>query len=166
MRDKSKNLVAQWFDGKKAIGPLLRSVSAEPERRAAQSDIVVIPPPILKTLITIATNAWRAKTKMFDEHSGDVREDMKRVYRHVEAIYRNLQEIGVEIKDHTGEAYDDGQPMRVIASQPTPNLAKKRVLETLLPTVYFNGHILQNGEIVIATPEVASQQTIPRKVNL
>lgn len=106
----------------------------------------------VKALVSIATNAWRAKSKMVDAATGEVREEMKRVGRHIEAIYRNLAEVGVVIRDHTGDAYDEGQPMNVVASKPTPGLEKKRVSETLLPSIFVNNRLVQNGEIEIATP--------------
>ena len=111
-----------------------------------------VPSDCLKALVSIATNAWRAKIKMVDATTGEVREEMKRVDRHIEAIYRSLAEVGVVIRDHTGEAYDEGQPMKVVASKPTPGLDKKRVSETLLPSIFWNDRLVQNGEIEIATP--------------
>ena len=110
------------------------------------------PTDYLKTLVSIATNAWRAKKKILDPVTGEVRDDMKRVDRHIEAIYRNLAEVGVVIRNHTGDAYDEGQPMKVVASKPTHGLEKKRVSETLLPSIFWNNRLVQNGEIEIATP--------------
>ena len=114
---------------------------------------------ILQTLVSIATNAWRAKVKMVDHMTGEVREDMKRVDRHIEAIYRNLTEVGIVIRDHTGEAYDEGQPMKVIASKPTQGLQNKRVSETLLPSIFWRDRLIQNGEIEIAAP-LATEPTV------
>lgn len=127
-------------------------------------------PACLKAFVSIATNAWRAKIKMVDaeqmlavatdkfrekpftEATEKVHEKIKRGDRHIEAIYRNLEEVGVVIRDHTGDAYDEGQPMKVIASKPTAGLDKKRVSETLLPSIFWNNRLVQNGEIEIATP--------------
>ena len=117
------------------------------------------PNDILQTLVSIATNAWRAKTKMVDNMTGEVREDMKRVDRHIEAIYRNLSEVGIVIRDHTGEAYDEGQPMKVIASKPTQGLQNKRVSETLLPSIFWRDRLIQNGEIEIVAP-LATDTTV------
>jgi hypothetical protein len=111
-----------------------------------------ISPTYLRALVSIATNTWRAKTKMADAVTGEIREEMKRVGRHVEAIYRNLVELGIVIRDHTGEAYDEGQPMKVVATKPTAGLDKKRVSETLLSSIFWNDHLIQNGEIEIAVP--------------
>jgi len=86
------------------------------------------------------------------QDTGEVREDMKRVDRHIEAIRRDLEKVGIVIRDHTGDVYDEGQPMKVIASKPTQGLDKKRVSETLLPSIFWNNRLIQNGEIEIATP--------------
>jgi hypothetical protein len=110
------------------------------------------PAEIEQVLAAIATNTWRAKTKMADPVTGEIREEMKRVGRHVEAIYRNLAELGIAIRDHTGEAYDEGQPMKVVASKPTAGLDRKRVSETLLPSIFWKDCLIQNGEIEIAIP--------------
>jgi hypothetical protein len=121
-----------------------------------------VPTDYLKALVSIATNAWRAKIKMVDATTGQVREEMKRVDRHIEAIYRSLAEVGVVIRDHTGDAYDEGQPMKVVASKPTPGLDKERVSETLLPSIFWNNRLLQNGEIVIATPSSPNTPAEPQ----
>lgn len=131
------------------------SLGSAGQKQPAPADAEA-PPDHLKVLVSIATNAWRAKMKMLDATTGEVREDMKRVDRHIEAIYRNLAELGLVIRDHTGDAYDEGQPMKVIASKPTPGLAKKRVSETLLPSIFWNNRLIQNGEIEISTPPTAS----------
>jgi molecular chaperone GrpE (heat shock protein) len=111
----------------------------------------------VKSLAAIATNAWKAKAKMLDGTSGEVREEMKRVYRHVEGILESLQEIGIEIRDHTGDAFDYGLPLKVVTTQPTPGITKEKVIETIKPTVYWQKQIIQMGEVVVATP-VPSQE--------
>ena len=138
------------------------SASASSKKIAENAEIS---PTHLSVLVSIATNAWRAKTKMADALTGEIREEMKRVGRHVEAIYRNLAELGIMIRDHTGEAYDEGQPMKVIASKPTVGLDKKRVSETLLPSIFWNDHLIQNGEIEIAVPIMAGGSTETKTVS-
>jgi hypothetical protein len=111
-----------------------------------------IPENVIKAIAVIATNAWKAKMKMVDSPSGEVRDDMKRVYRHIEGIFQAFQDMGLEVKDHTGDPFDYGLPLHVVTTQPTPGLTKERVLETIKPTIYWQNQILQRGEVVIATP--------------
>jgi len=149
---------AEWPQ-EKELTDILSSLLASktPPSKEPAAPVAEVPAGYLKALVSIATNAWRAKRKMLDTATGEVREDMKRVDRHIEAIYRNLAEVGILIRDHTGDAYDEGQPMKVIASRPREGLDKKRVSETLLPSVFWNNRLLQNGEIELATPPIPDQ---------
>jgi len=143
---------AEWPGEKQTLETVALVMTAKPQRKDQPLAEAGVPTDYLKALVSIATNAWRAKTKMVDAATGEFREETKRVGRHIEAIYRNLAEVGVMIRDHTGDAYDEGQPMKVIASKPTPGISKERVSETLLPSIFWNNRLIQNGEIVIATP--------------
>ena len=55
--------------------------------------IEVLPPEVTATLIAVATNAWRAKNKMLDADSGEPRDEMRRVYRHIEGIFNAFEEL-------------------------------------------------------------------------
>jgi hypothetical protein len=109
----------------------------------------IIPMP---AMTAIATNVWKAKSKMVDAVSGEVREEMKRVYRHVEAALDNLREIGFEVQGHTGDTFDYGQSLKVVTTQPTQGITRETVIETIRPTIYFQRQLIQAGEVVIATP--------------
>lgn len=110
-----------------------------------------IPGKVLKGMADIATNAWKAKGKMLDA-SGEVREEMKRVYRHIEGVLESLREMGLEVKDHTGDVFDYGLPLKVVTTQPTPGITREMVVETIKPTIYWERQMIQAGEVVIATP--------------
>jgi hypothetical protein len=153
----------------KAITELAQTiyeVGATTSKKQSTHDVEV-PPAYLKALVSIATNAWRAKTKMLDTEklltpaTDNIREKMERVDRHIEAIHRNLAEVGIVIRDHTGDLYDEGQPMKVVASKPTQGPDKKRVSETLLPSIFWNNKLIQNGEIEIATPTTPNTAAEP-----
>jgi hypothetical protein len=103
-------------------------------------------------LARIVFNAWKAKAKMIDGSKGEPREEMRRVYPHIESIFDAFAQLGIRVKDHTGDAFDYGLPLTVIATQPTPGLTKERVIETIKPTIYWNETNIQAGEVVIATP--------------
>jgi hypothetical protein len=139
-----------------ALAPVL--ATAAPSKKVQIPAEVEAVHSFLRTLVSVATNAWRAKEKMKDPETGEIRDELKRVDRHVEAIIRNLAELGVVIRDHTGDTYDEGQPMKVIGSKPTPDLTAKRVSETLLPSVFWNERLVQNGEVEIATPAAPGQE--------
>ena len=111
-----------------------------------------IPENVTRAVALVATNAWKAKMKMVDASSGEVRDEMKRVYRHIEGIFQAFQDMGLEVRDHTDAPFDYGMPLKVVTTQPTPGITKERVVETIKPTIYWQNQIIQHGEVVIATP--------------
>jgi hypothetical protein len=119
--------------------------------------VVAIPPTFAKATIAVATNVWRLRARLIDRHSGEIREDVsredvKKMTRYIEAIYEAFSEIGVEIKDRTGETFDYGLPEKVVTTQPQEGLSRERIIETLRPTIYWKDKLAQQGEVIIATP--------------
>ena len=109
----------------------------------------------LKTAANIITNAWRAKVKMLDTDTNEPTEPMKRVYRHVEAIFDALKQMDVEHLDPVGRAYDSGMALKVITFEPTPGLSKEEIKETIKPSVTWRGRLIQMGEVIVGTPHNA-----------
>ena len=105
-----------------------------------------------KGMLKIANNAWRAMAKMTDTFSGEVKEEFQGIAKPIEGILRGLNEMGFEIKGHTGDPYDEGQFLKVIAAEPKPGISRAYVKETFKPTISFNFKILQPGEIFVETP--------------
>jgi hypothetical protein len=121
-----------------------------------------VPDSFVKAAIAIATNAWRIRAKVADS-TGESKEeiskdDVKKVNRYLETVFHALSGIGMEIKDRTGEAFDYGLPEKVVTAQPQPGINKERILETLRPTIYWGNQIVQQGEVVIATPDASTKQ--------
>jgi len=149
MREEFKIPRPEWPDGKEFATALLKPAAGAKERA---QDGVRMSAELAKTVAAIATNAWKAQAKMIDPVNKEVKTELRSIQRHVEGILESLRDIGVEIQDHTDTAFDYGLPLKVITSQPAPGLKKERVVETFKPTIYWQGQIIQIGEVVIATP--------------
>lgn len=160
MPDEFKIPPAAFPDKDKVIEKMMRIQEAMLSRLEGTGGEIryAIPPNVAQGMADIATNAWKAKTKMVNGSSGEVRDEMKRVFRHIEGIFESFQEMGLEIKDHTGDAFDYGLPLKVVTTQPTQGITKESVLETIKPTIYWQKQIIQMGEVVIATPTLADEQ--------
>lgn len=103
-------------------------------------------------LAEIATNAWKGQHRLAYWPGEELLAERKRLERNFESILVGLESFGVRVKDHTGEAYDYGQALKVVAAQPQEGIEREVVTETIRPTVYWREHIIQRGEVVIATP--------------
>lgn len=115
---------------------------------------------LLSLTLEMGTAVWRLKRRLTTE--GEAPEEIKRVSRDLEAIGDALRQSGIEIKDHTGEKYDGGMALRVIAFQPTPGLSQEQIIETIKPTIYRQDQILQMGEVIVGVPEKATKPDAPK----
>jgi len=107
-----------------------------------------------KAVASIATNAWKAKSRLKDAGSVEDNNVLKRINGDVERIWSVLvEDLGLEIKDHTGKDFDYGMALKVVTTQPTAGINKERVIETIKPTIYWKNKIIQIGEVVVATPQ-------------
>ena len=125
----------------------------EPAPESLLTPIRLEGPDLLKAFCEIATNAWKARGRLNGIAPDAQSTDHRRLTRNLDAILDALSTIQVQIKDHTGEAYDYGLPLRIVASEPRAGISREVVIETVRPTVLLADHILQRGEVVIAVPQ-------------
>lgn len=107
----------------------------------------------------IAIHAWRAKRRMIDKHTEEVREEHKATHRSIEGILAALSGVGFTLRDREDENYDFGLPEKVIASEKRPGISREIVAETIRPSIFYRDQLIKPGEIIIATPEDAATPT-------
>lgn len=145
---------ANWSFEQQLKEAFLLGMAAQPtrhaEKRHANSNMAEAHE---KALAAIATNAWKAKSRLKDAASVEDGGILKRVNGDLERIWSVLiEDLGLEIKDHTGKDFDYGMALKVVTTQPTADIKKERVVETIKPTIYWKNKIIQIGEVVVATP--------------
>jgi hypothetical protein len=154
----------EWPDPHELASEVLKYSTAlqHDELEGSLPSEFVVSRPFVKAVLAVATNAWRIRTKLLDSISGELREDLakedfRKVNRYADAILEALTNIGLEVKDRTGETFDYGMPEKVIAAQPQEGLNREQVIETIRPSVYWGNQIVQHGEVIIATPPGRSE---------
>jgi hypothetical protein len=100
----------------------------------------------------VSVGVWRLRKKMINSKNQQPLEEMSRAYRHLESIMVTLENEGIEIQDHDGQDFDAGLSIKVLAFQPEPGIQKETVLETIKPSVYYNGEHILMGEVIVGTP--------------
>lgn len=108
--------------------------------------------PLDAPLAVLATNIWRAQARMIDPKTGEVREEMRRLYRNIEGALEAFTTMGVRLSDWLGQPYDSGLPVKVLSFQPTPELTRDTVIEAVRPAVFWQDRLLQVGEIIVGIP--------------
>ena len=107
-------------------------------------------------LAELVTALWRIRRRMAGGTAapGD---PMRRTQRDLDAIWDRLTQAGMEVLDHTGDAYQAGKSLKVLAFQAMPEVHQRQIVETLKPTIYFRQEWLQLGEVIVGIP--ADQDT-------
>lgn len=106
-----------------------------------------------RVLVRLSVGLWRLRTQLVDAGTGQPFEGTRRAYRHLQSLWSTLEEAGVEIRDHTGEPFDAGMSLSVVAYEPTPGIVREVVKETIKPTVYLRDRRVQRGEVIVSTPQ-------------
>jgi len=107
-----------------------------------------------KLIADIATGIWRIKKKFSAVKIDDLPDEIKKANRHLESILDTLKNAKVEIRDHTGEKFPQGNPaLKVIAFQPTHSVQYEVIAETIKPTIYYNGELIQMGQVIVEIPQ-------------
>jgi hypothetical protein len=144
---------AQWSDG--AIEQLERiaHLIRDQEHTKAQRKEPQLSTDRKAFLAEVGTGLWRLRQKMTQPGTDKPLDEMRRAYRHFESVWDTLEKDGVKIYDHTGEDFDAGRTLTVLAYQPTEGLRRERVTETIKPTIYAGDDLVQLGEVIVGTPE-------------
>jgi hypothetical protein len=107
----------------------------------------------LLRLADLATTVWRLRQRMRLPGTEVPSEQFSRAYRDLEAVCDALSALGLEIHDHTGKPFDPGQSLRVAEWVTVAELEQQRVQETIKPTIYYAGNRIQQGIVIVETPE-------------
>lgn len=137
----------------------LKDVADEPS--AAPTNDGALDQNYRRLLANLSTGIWRLHERMNADSADDTPEkSLRRINRHVDSLWQTLQESQVEIIDHTNTIFDSGLSLRVIAFQPVDGINQEIVIETIKPTIYFEGRIIQMGEVIVGTPEHIAEPAV------
>jgi len=106
---------------------------------------------LLDMAADVGTLVWRIQHRL--DATEELSKPLQKLSRDIERTWDALTQGGIEIKDHTGGDYEGGMALRVITSQPVSGLARRQIIETLKPTIYYKDRIIQMGEVIIGIPE-------------
>ncbi len=133
-----------------AITDLLHIVK---ERRAREPQVKQKTPERQTLMLAdVGTGLWRLRQKMQKPGTNQPLDEMRKAFRHLESVWDALAQSGVEIHDYSDRPFDQGLSLKVIAYQPTPGLARQRIIETIKPSIYLGTEMIQMGEVIVGTP--------------
>lgn len=107
----------------------------------------------------LGMSLWRLRRKMLDPLSGAPRKEMAATYAHVEQAFKALAAAGVEVRDHDNTEFDSGLSLKVLDFQEVSGISHEMVIDTVRPTIYYRGEVIQNGVVIVGTPRSLAAET-------
>ena len=109
-----------------------------------------------KHLVAIGTRLWQLRAEMMRNEGSTQPDALRRASRHLEVLWNRFAEAGLDIDDLTDEIISEtgSYPgLRVLAYQPKNGFTCNRVIDTVKPMIKLNKIIIQDGEVIVGTPE-------------
>ncbi|MHC1739760.1 MAG: hypothetical protein AB9897_01475 [Anaerolineaceae bacterium] len=103
----------------------------------------------------IGTGLWRLRQKMLQPGTDQPLDEMRRAYRHLESTLDAMTNAEIKIVDHTGELVPEGGglKLKVLAYQPLTGISHRMVQETIKPSIFYKGQMIQMGEVIVSIPD-------------
>lgn len=129
------------------LGEALKQLALE---RPAASEVTLFE----EQIVAIGTKVWRLRNEIIKQADGPQATNLKYATSYLNALWEQLADAGIEIRDHNGEPVPRTgvYMLKTVAHQPMNGIKRQQVIETLKPTIYLNEKILQVGEVVVGTP--------------
>lgn len=105
---------------------------------------------LMLILKEIGTGLWRIRNRLKGEMNPSL--EIRGAMRFLESTWDALVQSGLEIRDHTDEIVTGGESLRIVAAEPSDHVVRNQVIETIKPTIFYRGTIIQMGEVIVGTP--------------
>lgn len=100
-------------------------------------------------LIDLAVEFWRLE-KRFKKIEDKLSEDENKAFRNsVEKLGRFVKKNDLEVIDYTGQTYNDGMNLDILASEKDSQLEQDIIFETHEPAVSHRGVLIRKAKVII-----------------
>ena len=113
----------------------------------------------MKTIATVATAVWRAKTKLDAAAEATLPDELRHLPRHIQAAWDALEAGQIQVDDPTGRRYVPGMAVNTLTIQPLDGITCEVIHETIKPSVYFNDALIQRADVILGRPAVESEMS-------
>lgn len=143
-------IVAEWFANKIRNIQIKRARNKPPKPRKPVEDP---PQPQIRKVDQNDTRAaieiWRLSNRLNKINDQIPSAHHRGFESSLSKLTNYFTDMGVQIVDPTGEPYNDGANVDVIAFENDPNCDRDTVKETLEPSVYVNGELIKRAKIIV-----------------
>ena len=112
---------------------------------------LILSPEIISSL---AIEIWRLEKRLLNIKNSmyeKIGTDTEPVFDQIQRIKDFYSKHEIEVREHTGEDYNDGLSLRALHFETDDSMpkGKMKIIETVKPTVSLRGNIISHGEVVV-----------------
>ncbi len=103
----------------------------------------------IELVSSLAIEMWRLDKRI--ENANNTQNLDVSIIDQIQRIKDIFQKQEIEIKEHTGNDYNDGMSIKALHFEEVDNIpaGKMKVIETVKPSIYFKGKIISHGEVLV-----------------
>jgi hypothetical protein len=104
----------------------------------------------LSSVIDVAIEVWRLQDRFKKLQAATGRQDPSIAFS-IDKIQHVLKEIGIEAREYTGQAYNEGMSLDVLTfDYPVEEKPINRVVqETVSPAIFFDGTLHKMAQVIV-----------------
>lgn len=108
------------------------------------------------TLLAMALEVWRLETRLTAVESKLGPAQAKLLHASVRRMFELLSDVGFTIEDPTGRPYVEGERIEVLVFEPTVDLQRSTIIETVKPAIYRDSKLAAAAEVIVGVPAGAT----------
>ena len=112
-------------------------------------------------LASVAIELWRIKTRLARALPLLPVKEARPLETSVLRMEELLAEAGVTIEDPVGRPYVEGERLEVLLFEPSAEVTRPTIVQTVKPSIYQNQVLLKPAEVIVATPGAAPDARKP-----
>jgi len=103
-------------------------------------------------LYEMAIELWRLQTRLGRLRELVAEKELRPVESSVSKMEEVLRRSEIQVEDLTGRPYHEGDTIEVRLFEPSPQLARPVVVQTVKPSVLHRGRVVRQAEVIVGVP--------------
>jgi len=108
----------------------------------------------VEEIIELAAEVWKIEQRILKANDALPEIHQKGLSSSLGRLKNYLNKYDIEIKDYTGQKYNDGLNFDVLSREQDPSLEFPIVKETVEPTIICRGRVVKRAKVILASNQV------------
>lgn len=103
----------------------------------------------MQDLVELAVEIWRMEQRINKASSSFSENHKKGITSSMEKIKRHLNKYDIEVRDYTGQKYNEGLNLDILSVEQDSTTAEPLIKETVEPAVMCKGQLIKKAKVIV-----------------